>query len=81
MKKFLIFRLPGEPTLRPAAMGKDYECVGAISYGESLMAKSDATMCVVKVTCGFHSAAVNMSADGEIQVRWSLNGPLELIKK
>lgn len=59
----------------------DNKYVGAISYGESLMAKSDEAMCVVKVTCGFHSAAVNMSADGEIQVRWSLNGPLELIKK
>jgi len=53
--------------------------VGSIGPGDSLMVKSESEPCTIKATCGFISASTVAHTDGEFQVRWSINIPMELV--
>ena len=58
----------------------DGEFVGSVGLGGSLMVKCATSPCKISAVCGFSSASVFMKSDGELQIRWSLNLPMELVE-
>lgn len=55
------------------------ESFGGLGPGESILVQTDAMPCTVQAICGFYSASITLRHDGELSLRWSINGPLELI--
>lgn len=53
--------------------------VGGVGIGESLLLHSDNSPCEVSATCGFSKASISLKTDTELQIRWALNTPMELV--
>lgn len=53
--------------------------MGGVGVGESLLLHSDNSPCVVSAICGFSRASISLKTDAELQIRWALNSPMELV--